>query len=76
MMNWFDIKHLSPRVGETVLGYRPFASERGDEEFTVLKYEGNVTVDHKGNEFGFERCHFVSHWLPLIKPYVELEIEK
>ena len=65
---WIDITDKKPKDGEYVLGYRPFAKELGDEEFTVLKYNGYVRVDHKGNTHGFDRCHFVSHWQPLIKP--------
>jgi hypothetical protein len=65
---WISVSDKLPQDGEYVLGYRPYAKELGDEEFTVLKYNGYVRVDHKGNTHGFERCHFVSHWQRLIKP--------
>lgn len=65
---WIDILDKKPERGESVLAYRPYAKELGDEEFTVLKYKGYVSVDHKGNTYEFDRCHFVSHWQPLIKP--------
>ena len=65
---WISISDKLPKEGEWVLGYRPFAEELGDRRFTVLEYRGYVNVDHKGNTHGFERCHFVSHWKPLIEP--------
>ena len=67
-MKWISIKKKLPMAGIKVLGYRPFAEELGDEEFTVLEYNGYVSVDHKGNTHGFERSHFVSHWQPLVGP--------
>lgn len=65
---WINILEKTPKVGEYVLGYRPFANEVGDEEFTVLKYNGYEKFDYKGNIHSFDRCHYVSHWQPLIKP--------
>lgn len=66
--DWIDINVEKPEIGESVLGYRPFAGDYGDELFTVLKYKGYNNVDHLGNTHGFERLHFVSHWQKLIKP--------
>lgn len=40
-MEWIEIGKQLPEINQIVLGYRPFAKERGDEEFTVLKYEGD-----------------------------------
>lgn len=65
---WIPIGDRLPEEGEYVLGFRPFAKELGDARFTVLRFNGYVSVDHKGNTHGFERYHFVSHWQPLIEP--------
>ena len=67
-MEWIKIDKQLPKDNQIVLAFRPYASELGDEECTVLKYNGYVSVDHKGNTHGFERCHYVSHWQPLVKP--------
>ncbi len=66
--DWISIKDKLPKKGEKVFGYRPYAKDFGDEEFTVLEYEDSVSIDHKGNTHGFERIHFISHWKPLLKP--------
>lgn len=65
---WIDIEKQQPEKGEIVLGFRPFAKELGDDEITVLKYEGYNGFDHKGRAHRFERVHVVSHWQPLVKP--------
>ena len=67
-MEWIEIGKQLPKDSQIVLAFRPYASELGDEEFTVLKYNGYVSVDHKGNTHGFERQHYVSHWQSLVKP--------
>jgi len=65
---WISIEDEQPEKDQIVLGYRPFAKELGDDEITVLKYEGYVDFDHKGRMHRFERAHVVTHWQPLINP--------
>lgn len=60
---WVSVEDELPEVGMDVLAFRPFAYDYYDDCYTMVKYLGYYRTDISGRIHGFDRNHYVSHWM-------------